>query len=62
MFPDLRHELLEEPEQNINISFVKSPELIVSINKISVNALIDTGSAINALSEDWYNNNKDRCV
>ena len=46
LFPDLRHELLEEPEQNINISFVKTPELSISINKINLIALIDTGSAI----------------
>ena len=60
LFPDLRHELLEEPEQNINISFVKTPELSIRINKININTLIDTGSAINALSEEWYNNNEDK--
>ena len=68
MFPDMRQELMEEPKQNINIKFVKSPELVVKIHKVHVNALIDTGSAINALSESWYNNNKkcnnyiDKCV
>ena len=60
IFPDLRQDLLEEPQQNINITFIKSPELVVQINKIQVHAFIDTGSAINALSESWYNNHKNK--
>ena len=46
--------------QNIKIENVKSPELVVKINKVTVNTLTDTGSAINALSESLYNNNKSK--
>ena len=60
MFPDMRKELMEEQGQNIKIKNVKSPELVVKINKVTVNALINTGSAINALSESWYHNNKSK--
>ena len=54
----MRKELMEEHEQNIKIENVKSPELVVKINKVTVNALINTGSAVNALSESWHYNNK----
>ena len=49
---------MEEKEQNVEIKTIKSPEISIMINQVPVNALIDTGSAVNALSENWYNNNK----
>ena len=58
IFPDIKKDLMEENEQNIEIKTIKSPEISIKINQVPVNALIDTGSAVNALSENWYNNNK----
>ena len=58
LFPNIRHELMEESEQSIDLKNLKSPELSIKINNIHVNALIDTGSSLNALSEKWYNNNQ----
>ena len=49
---------MEESAQNIDVKMIKSPELLIQLNHVPVNALIDTGSAVNALSEDWYNNHK----
>ena len=38
---------------------LKCPEIIIKFNKnVTVTALIDTGSAVNGLSEDWFNQNK----
>ena len=58
LFPEIKNELMEESEQSIELKNLKSPELSIKISNIRVNALIDTGSAINALSVKWYNNNQ----
>lgn len=58
IFPDIKKDLMEENEQNIEIKTIKSPEISIKINQVPVNASIDTGSAVNALSENWYNHNK----
>ena len=49
---------MEEAEQNIDVKIIKSPELAIKINQVPVISLIDTGSAVNAISEEWYENNK----
>ena len=49
---------MEEAEQSIDVKVIKRPELAIKINQVPVNALIDTGSAVNALSEEWYESNK----
>ena len=58
IFPDMRNKLMEKDGQNIKLESLKSPELLIKINNINLNVLIDTGSAINALSENWYTNNQ----
>lgn len=59
LFPDLRNELMDEEEPSNNSELIKSPEIDISINNIPVNGLIDTGSAVNALSEQWYFNHQE---
>ena len=54
----MRKELMEENGQNIKIETLISPELVINLNNININALIDTRSAINAFSENWYTNNQ----
>lgn len=59
LFPDLREELLNnEDDEVIKNRIIKSPELAIRINKINVIALLDTGSTVNGLSEEWVNKNK----
>lgn len=38
---------------------VKCPEVAIKLNEVSVIALIDTGSEISALSEEWFNQHKE---
>ena len=45
--------------QEIHRRVLKCPEIIVNFNtNITVTALVDTGSAINGMSEEWFNQNK----
>ena len=39
---------------------IKCPELKIQLNGIPIIALLDTGSQINALSTEWYQQNKKR--
>lgn len=58
MFPNIGDELLEDEKVIIQKPKLKSPEVIIKIGSVKVTALIDTGSVINGISEDWYNKNK----
>ena len=33
-------------------------EIQITLNGVPINALVDTGSQINAISERWFNENK----
>lgn len=59
LFPDLRRELMDEEEPSNNPEAIKSPEIDILINNIPVKGLIDTGSAVNALSEKWYHDHQE---
>ena len=51
--------MIYEDEIKIEKRISKCPEIIIKFNNnISVAALVDTGSAINGLSEEWFNQNK----
>lgn len=60
MFPDLRNELTADDDQILARNNIKCPELPIKVNNINVVALIDTGSSINGISEEWYNAHKDQ--
>ena len=48
-----------EDEIKIEQRISKCPEIIIKFNNnISVAALVDIGSAINGLYEEWFNQNK----
>lgn len=58
---DLREDLLEsENLKNQHITNNKCPEIPIRLNNIEVVALIDSGSQINGISEEWYLRNKER--
>lgn len=55
---DPRQELLYDIEpEGTNVKNEKCPEINMSIEGVKVNALIDTGSEITCISEDFYNMN-----
>ena len=57
--PDLRRELLYADEEEIVQRVLKCAEIIIKFNKnVTVSALIDTGSAVNGLSEAWFHQNQ----
>lgn len=58
MFPDFRNDLLQESGEELKSHIHKCPELRVKLNNVPVTALIDTGSAMNGISEDWFQQNK----
>ena len=59
LLPDLRDDLLHEYDEDITKQILKCPEVLIKFNdNIQVLALIDTGSVINGLSEEWFNANK----
>lgn len=59
LFPNLRDELLEYEEGNLcKNSLIKSPEIEIKINNVIVHALLDTGSSVNGVSEEWLNSQK----
>jgi hypothetical protein len=37
---------------------IKCPEIKLKLNNVEVTALVDTGSQINGISEQWFNNNQ----
>lgn len=58
IFSDI-HDVLFEDEECINHKKdIKCPEINIRVNEIPVTELIDTGSEVNGLSEEWYNRNK----
>ena len=61
MLPDLRHELILDEQTQLERRISKCPEIEVKCNgDVTVLALLDTGSAINGISEEWFNRNKQR--
>ena len=52
LLPDMRRELTYEDEIKIEQRISKCQEIIIKFNNTSVAALVDTGSAINGLSEE----------
>jgi hypothetical protein len=38
----------------------KCPEVLIKLNGVAVVALLDTGSIINAMSLEWFNQNKEQ--
>lgn len=60
---ELRQELIDTDDDNTvknKREYVKCPELNIKLNNICINALLDTGSSINVISEAWYLGNKER--
>ena len=51
---------MEEESEYQEINKTKCPELKIQLNGIPIIALLDTGSQINALSAEWYQQNKKR--
>lgn len=51
--------MLEDNDEHNIKRLIKCPEVEIKINNISVIALIDTGSEINALSEEWFLQHRD---
>lgn len=63
MFTDLRDELYDnDPEYNTTDvkKKLKCPELKFKLNDIEVTALVDSGSQVEVVSQEWYDNNKER--
>ena len=61
LLPDLRQELILDEQTQLEKRISKCPEVVIKFNnEVTVNALIDTGSAINGLAEDWFERNKQR--
>jgi hypothetical protein len=56
--PGIRRELLEADENNQVQILNKCPEIFIKLNGVAVLALLDTGSIINALSLEWFSQNK----
>lgn len=56
-FVNLRDELLND-ESIDETKRVECPEIIIKLNGVTVKALIDTGSHINAISEEWFHCNQ----
>ena len=57
-FLDLRDELMVADNIDVNLRNNKCPEIRIMLNGVPTNALVDTGSQVNAISECWFNNNK----
>ena len=61
LLPDLRHELILDEQTQLERRISKCSEIEIKLNgDVTVLALLDTGSAINGLSEEWFNRNKQR--
>ena len=57
----MRQDLLSDEQTQLERQISKCPEIVIKFNDdITVNALIDTGSAINGLAEEWFERNKQR--
>ena len=63
LLPDLRHDLLCDDKEESIQPMLKCPEITITFNgNITVSALVDTGSAVNGLSETWYQQNKQHLI
>lgn len=64
IFTDIKDVLYEnDTENSVNTDTrycTKCPELKLKLNNIEVNALIDSGSEIDAISDQWFQSNKER--
>ena len=61
LLPDLRQELILDEQTQLERRISKCPEIVIKFNDdVTVNALLDTGSAINGLAEEWLHRNKQR--
>ena len=57
----MRQELILDEQTQLERRISKCPEVVIKFNnEVTVNALIDTGGAINRLDEDWFERNKQR--
>ncbi|XP_046145500.1 protein DDI1 homolog 2-like [Osmia bicornis bicornis] len=60
MFPDLREELTRaNQEVRHPVAIYRSPEIRTRVNGIPVDALVDTGSTVTAMSDTWYEANSE---
>ena len=57
-FLDLRDELMVADNIDVILRNNKCPEIKIMLNGVPTNALVDTGSQVNAISERWFSNNK----
>lgn len=58
---DIRTDLEEDDEKEItHDNYNKLPEIEIKLNNVAVKALIDSGSQINGLSEEWFIRNKSK--
>ena len=57
IFDNPKDFLLEEDKNQNNNKLIKCPEINIKINNIETTALIDTGSRVSCISEDFYRNN-----
>ena len=57
-FLDLRDDLIVNDDVNVICRVNKCPEVRITLNGVPTYALVDTGSQVNAISEQWFKNNK----
>jgi len=50
--------ITEDSENTLRQTLIKYPELTVKIGKLSINAMIDTGSNITCINQEWFHENK----
>lgn len=60
MYVNFRDDLLWENETDLTNKTIKCPELAIKINNIDVIALLDLGSLVNGVSEEWFFKYKDQ--
>lgn len=61
IFEDLYDYLIEEEGQSEH-STKRCPEVYICIESIEVKALVDTGSQVTGISQDWYLRNKKELI
>lgn len=59
-FINIRDELLNEKDEITIENINKCPEVDIRLNGVTVRSLIDTGSQINAISEEWFRQNQNK--
>ena len=55
-FIDLRDDLIIEDNINVKLKNNKCPEFQITLNGVPINALVDTGSQINAIKVVQHSN------